>query len=213
MIVDRDLYRKAFEAYIRKGTPIEGSIKQERPTTHYIWRTRGDSKVRPSHAANDGTVFAWDDPPATGHPGEDFGCRCRAEPYVPETDPLATIRIRNEYLIAGPFRRWGPWVEIFDLTESREGRGVDGLTVTHRIDAEFNRRGDGPEATFDVEIVGLGQRQLVVGPGSTSITHSYRLSGRDELMPSPDIAFESVLRARARSHGVTQNIDARVSFR
>ena len=49
-------------------------------STHYIWRTQDDKKVRPSHAANDDKVFAWDSPPATGHPGEDFGCRCWAEP-------------------------------------------------------------------------------------------------------------------------------------
>jgi len=50
-------------------------------TTHYIWRTRGDNKVRASHAANNGKIFAWDNPPPTGHPGEDYGCRCTAEPY------------------------------------------------------------------------------------------------------------------------------------
>ncbi len=48
--------------------------------THYIWRTQGDEKVRPEHAANDGQVFAWDDPPPTGHPGADYGCRCWAQP-------------------------------------------------------------------------------------------------------------------------------------
>ncbi|MDF0604003.1 minor capsid protein [Psychromarinibacter sp. C21-152] len=84
MHIDPHLYRKAFQAYLRKGTPIEWSIKQERPTTHYIWRTRGDDKVRPSHAANNGQVFAWDDPPETGHPGEDYGCRCTAEPAMAE---------------------------------------------------------------------------------------------------------------------------------
>ena len=46
-----------------------------------VCRTREDEKVRPSHAANDGVIFAWDAPPPTGHPGEDFGCRCIAEPY------------------------------------------------------------------------------------------------------------------------------------
>ena len=40
--------------------------------THYIWRTQGDEKVRPEHAANDGQVFAWDAPPPTGHPGADM---------------------------------------------------------------------------------------------------------------------------------------------
>jgi len=84
-------YKKAFESYIRNGIPIEETLKQQhlstkqqRTTTHYIWRTSGDGKVRDSHAANNGKIFAWDDPPPTGHPGEDFGCRCTAEPYTPE---------------------------------------------------------------------------------------------------------------------------------
>lgn len=77
-------YKKAFNAYMRHGTPIELSLKtaaQEHPTTHYIWRTRGDNKVRAAHAANNGRIFAWDNPPSTGHPGEDYNCRCTAEPY------------------------------------------------------------------------------------------------------------------------------------
>lgn len=49
-------------------------------STHYIWRTQEDDKVRTSHAANDGRLFAWDDRPDTGHPGEDYNCRCWAEP-------------------------------------------------------------------------------------------------------------------------------------
>ncbi len=76
-----DIYKRAFEAYLRKGTPIWLTLKQSHAKTHYIWRTRNDRKVRPSHAANDGKIFAWSNPPATGHPGEDYGCRCTAEPY------------------------------------------------------------------------------------------------------------------------------------
>ncbi len=95
MHIDPHLYRKAFQAYLRKGTPIEWSIKQERPTTHYIWRTRGDDKVRPSHAANNGRVFAWNDPPETGHPGEDYGCRCTAEPFMPSVDEFIEIEVAD----------------------------------------------------------------------------------------------------------------------
>ena len=74
-------YKKAFDAYLRRGTPIEWSLKAmaallERPTTHYIWRTRGDGRVRASHAANNGRIFSWDNPPPMGHPGEDYNCRC-----------------------------------------------------------------------------------------------------------------------------------------
>ena len=93
MRVDQTLYRKAFQAYLRKGTPIEWSIKQDRPTTHYVWRTRGDDNVRPSHAANDGMTFAWDDPPPTGNPGESFGCRCTAEPIYSEALEHITITL------------------------------------------------------------------------------------------------------------------------
>ena len=37
--------------------------------THYIWRSLDDEKVRPDHAANDGKIFSWNNPPPTGHPG------------------------------------------------------------------------------------------------------------------------------------------------
>lgn len=85
-------YRQAFIQYLRKGIAIAQSLKaaQERPTTQYIWRTRGDNKVRASHAANNGRIFMWDNPPETGHPGEDYGCRCWAEAYVPEVDELVS---------------------------------------------------------------------------------------------------------------------------
>lgn len=85
-VIQTPAYRKAFELYLRKGVPIELSLKaavaQEHSTTHYVWRTRGDNKVRATHAVNNGRIFSWDNPPPTGHPGENYGCRCTAEPYV-----------------------------------------------------------------------------------------------------------------------------------
>lgn len=56
----------------------------------YRWRTAGDNAVRgnPSglypkakhnHWAREGKIFRWDDPPAGGHPGQDYQCRCHAE--------------------------------------------------------------------------------------------------------------------------------------
>lgn len=46
----------------------------------YTWRDSGDARVRPEHHALDGKSFTWDNPPEPGHPGEDFQCRCNAEP-------------------------------------------------------------------------------------------------------------------------------------
>ena len=212
MLIDHKTYKKAFSEYLKKGTPILWSVKQERITSRYIWRTRWDDKVRSEHARRDGEVFSWDNPPSGGHPGEDHNCRCWAEP-VPEADPLPPIKIRNENLIAGPFGKWGPWVEVFDLSDSEMGRGDDGFTVTHEIDLEFNRRGDGPESTFDVEIIGLGQSEWVTGPGSTTITHSYTLSATAELRAPTCHNLTGTLKARSRAHTLTQSVDARITFR
>ncbi len=68
-------------------------------STHYIWHAQEDDKVRTSHAANDGKIFSWDDPPETGHPGDDYGCRCWAEDYIydPPIEPVYPI----ENLLAG----------------------------------------------------------------------------------------------------------------
>lgn len=51
--------------------------------THYIWRTSNDERVRKTHRAHEGVQYAWSEPPAnTGHPGQDFQCRCWAEPVL-----------------------------------------------------------------------------------------------------------------------------------
>ena len=61
--------------------------------TRYVWTTSLDERVREDHAALDGSVQSWDDPPIvdkrTGrreHPGRDFQCRCTAVPILDEDD-------------------------------------------------------------------------------------------------------------------------------
>jgi len=66
---------------------LNGNLTQTRQktlgVTHYVWRTSLDERVRFSHAIKEGKTFSWDKPPAdTGHPGEDFQCRCLAEPVL-----------------------------------------------------------------------------------------------------------------------------------
>lgn len=72
----------------------------------YIWRTLKDGRVRDSHASVDGQYFEWKNPPHVGidgravHPGEDYNCRCWAEPAFGKEfedterreDPLAYMR-------------------------------------------------------------------------------------------------------------------------
>jgi len=47
---------------------------------YYVWRTQMDPKVRKAHAALEGKVFSIEDPSSIGHPGNDYNCRCTAEP-------------------------------------------------------------------------------------------------------------------------------------
>ncbi len=112
-IIDTPAYRKAFIQYLRRGTPLNISLKalaDEHLTTHYIWRTSGDEKVRPSHAANNGKIFAWKNPPATGHPGQDYNCRCWADPYYGlDNAPIYDPPLESVYpeLIFLPLLRFG----------------------------------------------------------------------------------------------------------
>lgn len=58
-------------------------------STHYIWRTVMDGRVRKTHKHLEGKVISWDFPPvaeASGlryHAGQGPNCRCFAEPIIP----------------------------------------------------------------------------------------------------------------------------------
>lgn len=51
----------------------------------YEWFTAMDERVRETHAQNHGGKFYWNEPPATGHPGEDILCRCVAMAIIDPT--------------------------------------------------------------------------------------------------------------------------------
>lgn len=53
-----------------KDLMIENGIE------HFVWHTMKDDRVRPEHAEREGLVFSINDE----LPGEDFNCRCWAEP-------------------------------------------------------------------------------------------------------------------------------------
>jgi SPP1 gp7 family putative phage head morphogenesis protein len=65
---------------------LYGQINAKRQTAlgikRFIWRTSHDERVRDEHEALDGEVFAYDDPPSEGLPGEPIQCRCYAEPVL-----------------------------------------------------------------------------------------------------------------------------------
>lgn len=90
---------------------LRGNLTRVRQTSlgidRYIWRTSRDERVRESHLVKEGKVYSWDDPPAdTGHPGQDYRCRCTAEPYIEGEPPpaenrqevIAEVRAKRERL-------------------------------------------------------------------------------------------------------------------
>ena len=67
-------------------TAFSGLINEARQRAlgidSYVWRSRGDDKVRHLHADYDGQTFDWENPPGGGHPGQAYNCRCFAEPLL-----------------------------------------------------------------------------------------------------------------------------------
>jgi len=59
---------------------------KEAGVERYAWGTSRDERVRDMHAALEGRIFEWSDPPITNEqgdrngPGEDYQCRCVAIP-------------------------------------------------------------------------------------------------------------------------------------
>lgn len=71
---------------------LDQERQQQLGITHYTWSTAGDDKVRPSHAANEGATFSWDNPPATGHPGAAPNCRCFPYPALVDDQGVEQLR-------------------------------------------------------------------------------------------------------------------------
>lgn len=70
------------------ATAIDEGLKSQDPAERYVWRTVGDSRVRDEHATRDGQIYTWGNPPEGGHPGEDYNCRCWAEPIEDGIQPV-----------------------------------------------------------------------------------------------------------------------------
>ncbi|NOD90393.1 minor capsid protein [Ruegeria sp. HKCCD4315] len=119
-LIEPQEYREAFVQYLRKGTPIRFETKNAKPATHYIWRTRRDGKVRSAHAEREGQIFSWDNPPEGGHPGEDYGCRCTAEPYFAEVSEFMEIALQG---VAGSGAAWSS-SDFVNHYYRGNGRGV-----------------------------------------------------------------------------------------
>jgi len=110
--------------------------------TRYVWRTSGDGDVRPAHRALDGKTFSYDDPPVVDpkkgrreHPGQDYQCRCTAEPIIEGLDEAAKVDRRD----AGDFNEREHPRDHGKFTE--KGTGGGGPTQAKPPKGEGHSRG------------------------------------------------------------------------
>ena len=102
-IMDRwDVSYSQASFYARDQTAkVVSAVNQHRQTTlgvvEYQWSTSGDGRVRQEHAALDGSIQKWAEPPVAdlrgtrGHPGEVWQCRCVAQPVFDDADKARLI--------------------------------------------------------------------------------------------------------------------------
>lgn len=145
-IIHTKAYRDAFATYLRKGTPIHLTLKQAHLTNRYVWHSRRDGHVRPSHRMNDGRVFIWGKAPDTGHPGEDYNCRCEAVPYIAGATEFGFHDFTTS--LASSHDRWTN-LDFVTHYYSGSGRPVNLLEIGHlREIAEQYAYRDGAEGAF-----------------------------------------------------------------
>ena len=107
--------------------PDDGTVKAlnkeaaKTPHGQYIWRTVEDQKVRKGHAQYNRTIRNWNDSP---DPGEDFNCRCWAEPvekqrniYDPPIRPVYPELLLFTFLPVGRlYNLWKLWLNVRNTT-------------------------------------------------------------------------------------------------
>jgi SPP1 gp7 family putative phage head morphogenesis protein len=93
LLIERGNVSESRAALIARDQTLKlnGSINRVRQTAagveSYVWSTSGDERVRETHQEQDGETYDWDSPPPeTGHPGQDYQCRCVPVPVIPELD-------------------------------------------------------------------------------------------------------------------------------
>lgn len=81
-------YQSRYEFIARDQTSkligeLDRLRQQQIGVDEYDWATSADERVRPTHRSKNGKRFRWDEPPPeTGHPGEDYQCRCVARAVI-----------------------------------------------------------------------------------------------------------------------------------
>lgn len=120
-----------------KLSSILADDMNENPEDYYIWRTEKDDRVRGKHAEREGKIFNWHIPPEGGHPGEEYNCRCWAEPYRPEKTADKPMIVDVSGL--DMFKELQKTLKPVDFDTSNLPRYAENDKVTTATDATFRK--------------------------------------------------------------------------
>jgi GH24 family phage-related lysozyme (muramidase) len=147
---------KAFQKLL--GLPVTGIINPDDSTLaalnaelqkpqkgYYIWRTVNDSHVRADHAAKDGMIRAWEDSP---DPGDDFNCRCWAEPAPNATEEAYTGWQKEAFdeIKENEKTFYYPYLDSMGIVTIGTGINVDNKAEFMKLDLRIGHP-DGKSAT------------------------------------------------------------------
>jgi hypothetical protein len=173
------------------------ALGDDRPTMFYTWRTVHDDRVRSSHAANDGRVFGWADPPPTGHPGTEPNCRCWPEPY--HGDPA---RSDDSLLLTREVRAGNddePWSSVETLRRPNGSLAEALVVASDGVRVRSTYRGD--RVTHEVTLADdrkvmvesvNGIQTIYLGEQRNPVSHS-RWGSDGLIVKRPRVAFSGNL--------------------
>jgi peptidoglycan hydrolase-like protein with peptidoglycan-binding domain len=167
----------------------------------YIWRTVGDSKVRDSHVALDGTVRDLADSP---DPGEEFNCRCWAEPVNCDKE-FITQNVISKINDAEP--AW-TWQEYWDHFQHGNGAPVT-LSGIGYLGAVIDVARDKAFPKVSEQVAALAKAQ---GPGPLYYTTENYYNFKSASYPLGDAVVTSETIGTVLANGKCLIIDAEVIY-
>ena len=92
---------------------------------YYIWRTKGDERVRPLCRSHANRVFSWTNPMIVFKPGEATYCRCTAEPvpHLVTVVPSRVTSVKKDVQRVYTYTKddfWALWQSLMRLREQTE---------------------------------------------------------------------------------------------
>ena len=152
---------KAFQKSL--GLPVTGTINPDDKTLaainaelikpqkgYYVWRTVHDNHVRADHAARDGMVRAWADFP---DPGDDFNCRCWAEPMPNATEEEYTGWQKEAFdeIKENEKTFYYPYLDSMGIVTIGTGINVDNKAEFMKLDLRIGNQNGRPATQAEKE--------------------------------------------------------------